>query len=93
MKLLYIFVAFIFILSSSFGADGETLYKKCKGCHGIDGKHIPFERQEGVLAGREAIEIELIIKAINDGSYPGDKVNTIMKKIINRFTEEDIKNI
>lgn len=93
MKLLHIFVTLILVLSSSFGADGKTLYKKCRGCHGVDGKHVPFERQEGVLAGREAVEMELIIKAISDGSYPGDKLNMIMKKLINKFSEEDIKNI
>ena len=81
------------IVSFSFSADGKTLYKKCKGCHGVDGKHVPFERPQGVLAGRDKVEIEFIIRAISDGSYPGDKLNLIMKKTINKFSDEDIKNI
>lgn len=81
------------IFSFSFGADGKTLYKKCRGCHGVNGKHIPFEREHGVIAGRDKVEIEFIIRAINDGSYAGDKLNLIMQKIINKFSDEDIKNI
>lgn len=81
------------IVSFSFSADGKTLYKKCQGCHGMSGKHIPFEREQGVLAGRDKVEIELIIRAINDGSYTGDKLNKIMKKTINQFSDEEIKNV
>lgn len=78
------------LFSVSFSADGKTLYKKCRGCHGIDGKHVPFERPEGVLAGRDKVELELIIKAIHNGDYPQTKLNKIMQKVISKFTPEEI---
>lgn len=92
MRLLLVFiVACTLFVSSGFAAkDGKTLYKKCRGCHGIDGKHVPFEHKNGVLAGREKVELELIIKAINDGNYKDGKINKIMQKVISRFTPEDI---
>ena len=78
-------------VSNTFAVnDGKTLYKKCRGCHGIDGKHVPFERANGVIAGRDKVELELIIKAIHDGDYPQSKLNKIMKKVITKFSPEEI---
>lgn len=81
------------MFSNSFSADGKTLYKKCRGCHGIDGRHVPFERPQGILAGRDKVETELIIKVIRDGACPADKLNKIMRKVIGKFSDEDISNI
>ncbi len=95
MKLLLIFIfTCLFFINSSFAAqDGKTLYKKCRGCHGIDGRHVPFELKNGVLAGREKEELVFIIKAIKDGKYPVSKLSTIMRKTISNFSEEDILSI
>ncbi|MDA7847959.1 hypothetical protein N8972_00525 [Sulfurospirillum sp.] len=92
MKFLFVMmVTCTLFLSNGFAAkDGKTLYKKCRGCHGTDGKHIPFEQKNGVLAGRDKVELELIIKAINDGNYKEGKLNKIMQKVIAKFTPEDI---
>jgi cytochrome c553 len=95
MKLLlvFIFASLVFIDSSFAVQDGKTLYKKCRGCHGIDGKYVPFERKNGVLAGRDKEEIVLIIKAIKDGKYPDSKLINIMKRTMVNFSEEDILSI
>jgi|LGOV01.1.fsa_nt_gb cytochrome c553 len=89
--LLVLMVASLLFMTNSFAAkDGKTLYKKCRGCHGIDGKHIPFEQRNGILAGREKIELELIINAIHDGNYKDGKLNKIMQKVIRKFSPEEI---
>ena len=93
MKPFFIILVSFFLVNSSFGADGKTLYNKCRGCHGIDGKHVPFERPQGILAGRDQAEIELLIKAVKDGSYPADKLNKIMRHVIDKFSDEDISTI
>ncbi len=91
--LVYVFTCLLFVNSSLIAQDGKTLYKKCRGCHGIDGRYVPFERENGVLAGREKEELVLTIKAIKDGKYPVSKLSNIMRKTISRFSEEDILSI
>ncbi len=93
LKFLSVVLIHILFASSLFSADGQTLYKKCRGCHGVDGKHVPFERKQGVLAGKDKIEISLLINVIKDGGYPADKLNKIMRKIINKLSNEDIEKI
>lgn len=79
-------------VSIGFAArDGKTLYKKCRGCHGINGRHIPFERKSGFLAGRNKEEIKSIIQAIKNGSYPSDKLNNIMQKTISKFSDAEVE--
>ena len=92
MKFLLIFIATctLFVSSGLAAKDGKTLYKKCRGCHGVDGKHIPFEKRNGILAGRDKVELELIIKAIHDGNYTQSKSNKIMQKVITKFSPEEI---
>lgn len=74
----------------SFARSGEELYRKCIGCHGKDAKHAPFEKESGILYGREVEELKIIMKAIRDGDYPSDKLNIIMQKSIKSFSDEDI---
>lgn len=89
--LLVLMMTSMFFMTNGIAAkDGKTLYKKCRGCHGIDGKHIPFEQRNGILAGRDKIELELIIKAIYDGNYKESKLNKIMQKVITKFSPEEI---
>jgi len=93
LKLLFIVFTCMVVLSSSFSSDGKVLYKKCRGCHGSDGKYIPFERKNGVLAGRDKVEIEILIRSIKDGSYSTDRLTKIMRNAISKFSDDDIKII
>lgn len=89
--LLVIILINIFFVSNSFALkDGKTLYKKCRGCHGINGKHIPFERINGVIGGRDKVELEMIINSIRDGNYKEHKINNIMQKVVKKFTNEEV---
>ncbi len=91
MKFLSFFVTLCVLVSGVFAAnEGKILYKTCKGCHGVDGRHVPYEKTNGVLAGRNKLELELIIKAIYDGNYTQSRVNSIMKKTISKLNKEDI---
>lgn len=82
------------ILSSvtvvSFAADAQSLYRKCKGCHGKDGKHAPYEKQTGILAGRSEAELVAVITAIRNGQYEQNRVNDVMKKAVKKLNDEDI---
>jgi cytochrome c553 len=77
-------------LVDAYALEAEMLYKKCLGCHGRDAKHAPFERENGILSGREAGELKLIMQAIRDGNYKDDKLNKIMRKSIKNFSDTDI---
>lgn len=88
--LVLMMTSMLFMTNAIAARDGKTLYKKCRGCHGIDGKHIPFEMKNGVIAGRDKVELELIIKAIHDGNYKEGKINKIMQKILMKFSPEEI---
>lgn len=68
----------------------KKLYRKCAGCHGKDGKHVPFEKENGVLHGRDKQELKLIMEAIRDGFYKDDKLNKIMRKAIRKFSDKEI---
>lgn len=94
MRLLFsIFLTCMVSFTFSFASDGRALYKKCKGCHGANGRHVPFERPNGVLVGRDAISLELILQAMKNDNYSGGKINKIMKKQIDKFSDEDILEI
>ncbi|MBE0491603.1 MAG: cytochrome c [Sulfurospirillum sp.] len=86
-------VIFLAIVCSLYGKSGQDLYKKCIGCHGQDAKHAPFERQNGVIYGRDPEELKIIIKMIKDGTYKGDRLNQIMRNTIQKFSDEDIENV
>lgn len=87
---LFLFTCKLFLVDS-YANEAEVLYKKCLGCHGKDAKHAPFERQNGILSGREAEELKLIMQAIRDGNYKDDKLNKIMRKSIKNFSDTDIE--
>lgn len=94
MRILFlVFFTCTILLSNALSNDGEKLYKKCLGCHGKDAKHAPFERENGVLYGRDKEELKLIMQAIRDGHYKEDKLNKIMRKSIKNFSNSDIENI
>ena len=93
MKIFSIICLAMLVFSTSFSAEGKVLYNKCKGCHGVDGKYIPFERERGVLAGRNKAEIETLIKIIRDGNNSDDKISKIMQHVLKKFSEEDIQSI
>ncbi len=91
--IVFMFICTLFISNGFAVKDGKTLYKKCRGCHGVDGKHVPFELTNGVIAGRDKTELEFIIKAIHDGNYKDGKLNKIMQKVIKKFSNEEISII
>ena len=92
--LLVLMITSVLFMTNSFAVkDGKTLYKKCRGCHGTDGKNVPFEKKNGLLAGREKIELEFILKAMHDGYYEENKQNKIMQKVITKFNPEEISMV
>lgn len=87
------FVLAVVSLASLSYADGRTLYKKCKGCHGKTAMHAPFEIQTGIIAGRTQEELQAIMIAIKNDAYKDGKLNQIMKKTISRFSNEEIEEL
>ncbi len=83
----------LFVISCFGVQDGEDIYKKCRGCHGIDGKHLPFERANGFLIGRDKTELLHIIKDIHYGSYKKAKINKIMQKVISKLSIKEIESV
>ena len=79
---------------SCFGLqNGKHVYKKCRGCHGLNGEHLPFERPNGFLIGRDKEELLHIIKDIHYGSFKKAKINKIMQKVIAKLSIEEIEAV
>ncbi|MDD3323543.1 MAG: c-type cytochrome [Sulfurospirillaceae bacterium] len=83
-------VVLCFLSVLMFAEDGAQLYAKCKGCHGLDGKHIAYEKGSPI-AGRDKEELKLIMVAIRDGNYKKDRVNFVMRKVVSKLTEPEIE--
>jgi len=88
-------LAFTFILSVSLFAiassSGETLYAKCKGCHGADGSKQALG-VSALLKGQSAADIESKLKGYAAGTYGGAK-KSIMASQVSRLSEHDISEL
>jgi cytochrome c len=74
---------------AAFAADGETLYTRCKGCHGADGS----KPQDGmVIKGKSSAELEKAMLGYKAGTFGGEK-KAIMVSQMSRLSDADIKTL
>ncbi len=73
------------------GSDkGASLYKKCAGCHGVDGKTKAMGKSE-VIAGQSAEDLVKKITEYKAGTRNVAGMGTLMKGQVSGLSDEDIK--
>lgn len=76
------------ILGTSVMADGASLYKKCAGCHGMDGSKIALGKSKNISQMSEE-ELNTAMNGYKDGSY-GGAMKGLMKGQVARLSKDDI---
>lgn len=76
------------IIGSSVMADGATLYKKCAGCHGMNGEKVALGKSK-VIASMSEAELNTAMNGYKDGSY-GGPMKGLMKGQVAKLSADDV---
>ncbi len=75
--------------ASSLFASGADLYKRCAGCHGINGEKKALGKSQAITAW-EVEKTITSLKGYKDGSY-GGPMKGVMKGQVVKLSNEEIK--
>jgi len=75
--------------SSSLFASGSDLYKRCAGCHGINGEKKALGKSM-TITGWEQDKTIAALKGYKDGSY-GSVMKGVMKGQVASLSDEEIQ--
>jgi len=78
--------------SAASSAKGASLFAKCAGCHGKDGKTKALGKFE-IIAGQSADELEKKISAYKAGTRNVTGMGTLMKGQVAGYSDADIKAV
>ena len=79
------------ILGSSVMADGGALYKKCAGCHGMDGSKVALGKSKVISQMSEA-DLNTAMNGYKDGSY-GGPMKGLMKGQVAKLSTDEIASL
>ncbi|MBC8237688.1 MAG: c-type cytochrome [Helicobacteraceae bacterium] len=79
------------IIGSSAMADGATLYKKCAGCHGMNGEKVALGKSK-IIANMSEAELNTAMNGYKDGSY-GGPMKGLMKGQVAKLSTEEISSL
>ena len=71
-------------------ADAPTLYKKCAGCHGPDGRTPAFGKS-ALLVGQKAADIYETLLFFKDSTFSQHGVTKVMAKQVKQLSLDDLK--
>jgi cytochrome c553 len=79
------------IIGSSVLADGGTLYKKCAGCHGVNGEKVALGKSK-IIANMSEAELNTAMNGYKDGSY-GGPMKGLMKGQVAKLSADEIASL
>ncbi len=89
-KITKIALGLIVLASTTFAAtDGAALYKKCTGCHGVNGEKKALGKSQ-VIKGWEESKTITALKGYKDGTY-GGAMKGLMKGQVASLNDEKIQ--
>ncbi len=92
MKKIIIIMGVTLALSTTlFASDGETLYKKCVGCHGAIGEKVALGKSKIINQMTEE-ELNTALNGYKEGTY-GGAMKGIMKSQVAKYSTEDIATV
>ena len=77
--------------STSLLADGSSLYKKCAGCHGMNGEKAALGKSK-IIANMSAQELADSMNGYKNGTY-GGPMKGLMKGQVARLSSDDISSL
>ena len=77
--------------TSLFANSGESLYKKCAGCHGLSGEKVALGKSK-IIADMSKEDIINSLKGYQDNSY-GGAMKGVMKGQVVSYSPEDIEAV
>ena len=75
--------------TSLLATDGAGLYKKCQGCHGVNGEK-PALGKSKIIKGWKSDQTVVALKGYKDGTY-GGVMKGVMKGQVMALNDEQIK--
>lgn len=75
--------------TSLIAADGAGLYKKCQGCHGVNGEKAALGKSK-IIKGWKSEQTVAALKGYKDGTY-GGPMKGVMKGQVMALNDEQIK--
>lgn len=90
MKKLFMVFLTLFAVNM-MASDGAQLYKKCAGCHGVNGEKKALNKSQ-VITGWSKEEALSALKGYQDGSY-GGAMKGLMKAQLNGYSDEDLEKV
>jgi len=88
---LKIFAVCTVLGASSLFAGGADLYKRCAGCHGVNGEKKALGKSEAIKSW-DTEKTFAALKGYKDGSY-GGAMKGVMKGQVIRLSDDDLKAI
>lgn len=85
-------IATLALTTSVAMASGAAAYKKCTGCHGVNGER-KFGPQKALIQGQSADRLFDMLKGYKDGSLKGNAGYGIMKGQVKRMSEDKMKEL
>lgn len=76
------------LLGTSLMADGATLYKKCAGCHGINGDKAALGKSK-IIKDMSETDLMTAMKGYKEGTY-GGPMKALMKGQVAKLSESDV---
>ncbi len=77
--------------STSVMANGENLFKKCAGCHGVHAEKKALGKSK-IINEMSAEEITVALKGYKDGSY-GGRMKGLMKGQVSKLDDTQINSL
>ena len=77
--------------TSLMAADGAGLYKKCQGCHGVNGEKAALGKSK-IIKGWKADQTVAALKGYKDGTY-GGPMKGVMKGQVANMDETQMQAI
>jgi len=71
--------------------DGQTVYKACIGCHGVNAQNKALNKSQ-VIKGWKSSKIIEALHGYKDGTY-GSTMKGVMKSQVSKLSDEDIKAV
>lgn len=82
-------LAAAFFVAQGQAADGKSLYARCSGCHGADGKKMALGAGKP-LKGMKAADVAKALEGYQAKTYGGEK-KAMMEGQVKGLSAEDIK--
>lgn len=95
IKIQTAFLATVLLSTLALAGDaslGEVIFKKCAGCHGLDGKNKAFGKS-ATLAGQSPSDLMESLNFYKESEFKGQGSTLVMAKQLKTFNAKDLADV